>query len=159
MTFNENPYLHLIAFLFPLSVYFLFLGAINRRHRPVMIPGSWDFAILLFAISGFLVVGGPSILLQFHNSSVMKFYQRGTNSPETGAGFYSFWMWMFVAYYLVVAIGSGVFLWLRRAVTVIYNADPLVVERTLGQILDRLGLQWMQLGQRFLISPARKNKS
>ena len=43
-----------VAFLFPLAVYCLVLGLINRRRQPLMVSAGWDFAGLLFAASGFL---------------------------------------------------------------------------------------------------------
>ena len=46
---SENTQLHegaslilFLAFLFPVAIYFLILGAINRRDRPLMVSGAWD---------------------------------------------------------------------------------------------------------------------
>ena len=52
-------------FFFPLAIYLLILALINSRRRPTMISGPWDFALVLLALSGFILVGGPSILAQF----------------------------------------------------------------------------------------------
>ena len=52
----------LVAFLFPLTIYLFVLGLINRRRGPLLVSGPWDFAGVLFAASGFLLVVGPSIL-------------------------------------------------------------------------------------------------
>ena len=41
----------LLAFLSPLAIYLLIIGAINRRRRPLLVSGPWDFAGLLFAAS------------------------------------------------------------------------------------------------------------
>ena len=54
-----------MAFLFPLAVYCLILGLINRRRHPLMVSAAWDFAGLLFAASGFLAFGLPGILNGF----------------------------------------------------------------------------------------------
>src|SRR5262245_39222458 len=52
----------LVAFLFPVTIYLVLLGMLNRHRSPVVVPGPWDFAGVLFAASGFLLVGGPSVL-------------------------------------------------------------------------------------------------
>src|SRR5437764_1032979 len=61
----EEPTLIFVAFLFPLGVYCLILGAVNRRRHPVMMSAAWDFAGLLFAASGFLAFGVPGFLSSF----------------------------------------------------------------------------------------------
>src|SRR4051812_39089865 len=33
----------LLAFLLPLGVYLIVLGALNRRRHPVLVSGTWDF--------------------------------------------------------------------------------------------------------------------
>ena len=52
----------LLAFLLPFSIYLLLLGNLNRRPHPVLVPGTWDFAGVLFAASGFLLVVGPAVI-------------------------------------------------------------------------------------------------
>src|ERR1700758_3195552 len=52
----------LALFFFPIALYCLILGMINRRPHPVMVSGSWDFFGLLLAASGLLLFGGPTVL-------------------------------------------------------------------------------------------------
>src|SRR5205085_9151174 len=52
----------LVAVLFPIAIYLSVLGWINRRARGLLISGPWDFAGILFAASGFLFLGGPTLL-------------------------------------------------------------------------------------------------
>src|SRR5260370_14843850 len=58
----EESSLIFLAFVTPLAVYCLVLSVINRRRHPVIVAGSWDFAGVLFAASGFLLLGGRAIL-------------------------------------------------------------------------------------------------
>ena len=56
------PLIPVLVFLFPLAIYCLIVSLLNRRPRPVMVSGTWDFAGVLFAVSGFLLLGGPVML-------------------------------------------------------------------------------------------------
>ena len=40
-----------LAIPLPLAIYALILHALNRRPHPVVVPGTWDFALVLFASS------------------------------------------------------------------------------------------------------------
>jgi hypothetical protein len=51
-----------IVSLFPLAVYCLILAGINRRDRPLVVRGVWDFAGVLAALSGILLWTGPVLL-------------------------------------------------------------------------------------------------
>ena len=49
--------------LLPLGIYFLFLGWLHLRGRPIAVSGGWDFAVLAGGLAGLAVVG-PLALLQ-----------------------------------------------------------------------------------------------
>ncbi len=51
-----------LVFLVPVAIYCLVLHWINSRNHPVVLPGTWDFAGVLFAASMLLLLGGPAIL-------------------------------------------------------------------------------------------------
>src|SRR5688572_316756 len=60
----------LLAFLVPVGTYCLILATINRRSRPLFVSGLWDAVGLLFATSGFFLVGVPMLLTEFFNRTM-----------------------------------------------------------------------------------------
>jgi len=142
--------IELLAFLPPLAIYLLILGAINRRRRPLMVPGPWDFAGLLFAASGFLLFTGPGALSllndQWRQSLVL-----GDNSSSSPAveGFWLWWLALMVVYFALVVGGAGYFLWRARNQTSIYNADQETVRGALAHIFERLGLRPLRSGDMY----------
>lgn len=146
---------HFLAFLFPLAVYFLILGLINRRRRPMLVPGPWDFGGLLFAASGFLLFGGPAILVALRErwqiTSILS-PRRAAQWPGIDA--FNFWVMLSVLYFAVVVGGSAILLWRRRMQLAIYNIHPGVLDEALAQALDRLGLPWSRSGQQVYIGLA-----
>jgi hypothetical protein len=136
-----------LAFLFPLAIYLLILGAINRRRHPLMVPGPWDFAGLLLAASGFLLVGGPGALSvlneQWRQSLVL-----GDNPTNSSAaeGLWLWWLSLMVAYFALVVGGAGFLLWRARHHTSIYNVDHETIRAALARICERLGLRPLRSG-------------
>jgi hypothetical protein len=141
-----------LAFLFPVAVYFLVLAVLNCRRHPTMIGGAWDFVGALFAVSGFLLVGGPWILTglnaQWRNSLMQG---RAGALTAQSSEWWSFWIMIWTIYFLLVVVGVAVLLWRRRRVTVIYNAEPALIEEALARTLDRLGLEGALVGNRLFI--------
>jgi hypothetical protein len=155
-----------VAFLLPLAVYCLVLGMINRRRRPLAVPGSWDCAALLFAVSGFLAIGLPGLLSGFSEYGREAVLVGPHTAGRDGA---AGWMWeryenlcatLFVAgapvvligYFAVVVAGAGWLLWRRRGQTVIYNIEADVFGEVLVGVLDAAGLAWSLAGTRYRIS-------
>jgi hypothetical protein len=153
-----------VAFLFPLAVYCLILGLINRRRQPLMVSAAWDFAGLIFAASGFLTFGLPGILSGFT--------ERGRSNAllgkPTGPGR---WAWLtdlfeglcstlfnagasniLIAYFVIVVAGCALILWLRRSQTAVYNVHPDVLDEVLAGVLDAAGLTWSRAGRRYFIA-------
>lgn len=130
-----------VAFLLPVAVYLLLLAAINRRPRPVVVSGTWDFIGLLFASSGFLLVGGPAILSSL-SETWRTFWLLGEGHPlrDTLLSNSALWLLLPAAYFVVVLAGCFK-LWGRyRQMTSIYNVEPAAVEGLLAEICDQLGL-------------------
>lgn len=46
----------------PLALYLMWLGALNRRSRPTVVGGPWDFVALVAGLAGFLLFGGAVVL-------------------------------------------------------------------------------------------------
>src|SRR5262249_907240 len=133
-----------------LAIYLLILGAINRRRRPLMVSGPWDFAGLLFAAGGFLLFGGPGALsvLNDHWRDALLFGQTPA-TPESLESLWQWWLLLMIAYFKFGVVGSGVFIWQSRNHTAIYNVDVDTIQTALGRVLERLGLRPARTGNMY----------
>jgi hypothetical protein len=143
-----------LAFLFPVAIYCLILGVINRRDRPLLVSGTWDFVGVLFAASGFLLFVGPSVLAALHESwRYFLLFGRG-GSLGLGDASYYFWVSLWGLYYCLVVGGSAFMLLRRRPTTAIYNVELANLQIALTHVLERLGLSWTRAGNQFFITPS-----
>jgi hypothetical protein len=140
------------ACLFPLALYCLILASWNKRRRPFLLSGPADFAGVLLATTGFLVVIGPLVLWGLYNSS-----RRSGEYPTFAAAWAvlgpASWRWLFawIGYFLLAGIGS---LWLlnRRGTTgVVYNISGPDADRLFPTTLDRMGLAHARRGSELWI--------
>jgi hypothetical protein len=139
-----------VAFIVPLALYLLILSWINRRSRPLMVSGVWDFVGILFASSGFLLLGGPAILGSLSERWRM-FWLLGEWSNNEGlASIGQFSVFLSILYFFVVILGSGVVFWRQRHLTSIYNVDPPAVENALQETCNSLGLAPIRSGNLFV---------
>ena len=111
----------LAVFLFPIGVYCGVLGMINRRLRPLLVNGLWDFVGVLLASSGFLLVVGPAVISGQYRRNLFEFsFSRPTSPRQTcrhlAAG-------RLVAVLPVAPRRRRFLLWLRSRSTVIYNVE------------------------------------
>jgi hypothetical protein len=140
------------ATFFPLGVYCYFLSRINRRLRPLMVYGVWDFAAVLFAVSGLLLFVGPSLLTGFRYEWRELWIKlnypslRGPGPTVTGR-----WLVYWYLYFGVIVVTASLLLWRRRLFTVVYNIKPAALEEALSRTLDSLGILWMRSGPYILI--------
>ncbi len=142
----------LAIFLPPLALYLIVLGWINRRPHPVMTAAVWDFVGVLFALSGFLVFGGPAFLGSLDEQS-RAFWLLGAVEPAKAspAGNWTFWVAVRLLYFAAVAGGAAFVLWKSRRLTSIYNVDSRWIFVALEQAYQRLGLNPLRYGDSFLI--------
>jgi hypothetical protein len=143
----------LIAFLFPLTVYCLILALINGRERPLMVSGPWDFAGVLFALSGFILAGGPAAITVLDHRWRM-FWLTGMPNELRDLGNPS---WIAVlavlsCYFLLIVGGSVLMLTLRRKSASIYNIEHKTFQTTLSEVLVARGLEWTREGRMVWIS-------
>jgi hypothetical protein len=131
--------------LMPVAIYLLYLSHLNSRNPPTLVPGPWDFAAVLLALSGFLLLSGP-LLLTLVNS-VWRYYAFGNwanlkfvSSKEAWAA-----SLIVIGYLIILAAGITFLLRRRRPVTAIYNVDPLGLEGGLVAVLDELGYAWRRV--------------
>jgi hypothetical protein len=144
----------LLVFLVPVAAYCLVLAMVNRRLNPVMVSGPWDTAGLLFAASGCLLFVGPALIAFLYHQSVGDLRVEGRGRVPF-ADLAALWWRIWLVYYVAVIGGAIGLLWLRRGKTIVYNIDPADFERTLGQLMDRLGLEWNRLGNRVFVGTGR----
>jgi hypothetical protein len=133
-----------LALVIPLAVYCLVLSVINRRRHPVIVPGPWDFAGVLFAASGMLILGGPAILTGLYEQWRLSWLLGQTRYLQGIGENWGFWVSLWLLYFAVVAGGSILMLARRRALTSIYNVEPAVLIEVLTETLDRVGLEWQR---------------
>jgi hypothetical protein len=134
-----------VCVVFPLAVYFLVLAQLNRRRHPVMVGGVWDFAGVLFALSGFLLLAGPFIMATF-NQDWRDFWMRSRSSQGLSEQWWYLRLGLWALYFAAIFIGSIVLLRRRSRVTSIYNVDQDTLDQSLSQVLDRLHLKWKRAG-------------
>jgi hypothetical protein len=141
----------LLAFVVPLAVYSLILAYLNRHPHPVMVPGPWDFAGVLLAGSGLLLVGGPAILTSIYEQwrlawllGRIRFFQ------NLGENWY-FWVGLWVGYFVFIVVGASWVLWRQRTKTSIYNVHPDVFMEVFLQACDRLDFDVLCSGHHLVL--------
>jgi hypothetical protein len=134
-----------VCVVFPLAVYFFVLAQLNRRRHPVMVWGVWDFAGILFALSGFLLLGGPFIMATF-NQDWRDFWVRSRSSQGLSEQWWYLRLGLWALYFAAIFMGSLFLLRGRSRVTSIYNVDPDTFDQSLSRILENLHLKWNRTG-------------
>jgi hypothetical protein len=142
-----------VCVLLPLAVYIFILAQLNRRPHPVMVSGAWDFAGVLFALSGFLLLGGPFIMASL-NQDWREFWIRSPLRSLQGLSEEWWYVRLTVwgVYFLAISLGS---IWLLRGrsrTTSIYNVTPEAFDQSLESALDRLQLPWRRTRGRMVIA-------
>jgi hypothetical protein len=138
----------------PIAVYLLLLGALNRGRHPVLVPGTWDFAGVLFAASGFLLGGGPAILSLFNDRwrQTWLLNPSGPDAPNSPGSL--FWLLLFFLYYALVVAAAVWLIRRQRRLTAVYNILPQTVEAVLVEVFDRLGLTPVRSGPLYFFGAA-----
>lgn len=124
--------------LIPLTMYLLWLAHVARGERPRLVSGPWDFAGVLFALSGFAVFGA-GLLLTFVQAN-FRFWMRGNFEALRGAWVQERATWvLLVGFYLLVLLGwAGLVLTARRRTLVAYNVEPVALEAALVEVFEQL---------------------
>jgi hypothetical protein len=147
----KGPRLILLAFFFPLAVYLLVLGFLNRQRHPLLVSGIWDGIGLIFGVSGFLLFAGPAVLSALSERWRLFWLLGKGDVPLAGPdGAWQFWIFLSILYFALIVGGAAFYFWRQRRLTAIYNADAEQIERALADVCDRLGVQPMRSGGLFL---------
>jgi hypothetical protein len=145
-----------LAIFFPLGIYCLLIARLNRRPHAVLVAGSMDFAGLLLAVSGLLFFIGPGLLMGFNYNSRDLWLQIHFRSLRGSRDHWWFiWVFLWYFYFAFIICWSSFLLWTRRRVTSVYNVAPAMFVQTIGQVLDRLGLDWARANNQIYIGYRR----
>jgi hypothetical protein len=144
-----------LLFIFPLGIYCLILGVLNRRDRPLLVSGPWDFAGVLFAASGFLLFVGPAVLSSLHERwrYYWMFGDTSTGEEMNSLAHYS-WLAAWYLYYVIVVGGAAFLLRQRRCLTAIYNITFTDLEIAFARVFERLDIGWTRQGNHYLLKAA-----
>jgi hypothetical protein len=125
--------------LAPLALYFLWLAVLNKKRRPTVVPGGWDFAALCGGLSGFILFGGGLVLALLQSNA--RYIFRVNFEALRAAWGQEQLAWLAVAGgYLFVVVGGGLLtLTIRRRSVVVYNVEPAAFETAVGEVFDHLG--------------------
>ncbi len=140
-----------MVFFLPLSLYFFYLSALNRAPRPKLVSGVWDTVGVLAALSGFLLIGGPSILSGLYEQWRMSWLLGSFQRLNEIRGTWSEWILLYAAYFVAVIVLTIWLVFEGRKRTSIYNIDGQVFEEILRRTLDECGLLWKRLGPHKLL--------
>jgi len=145
----------LILFL-PVAVYLIWVGSINRQSKPLIVEGTWDFAAMLFAASGLIFFGIPSIISSL-NETWRRYWLTGEGPMPFASleGSRTFWIFLWLFYLVMVVVLAAVLLKRRRNMYVIYNVDPGLVEHSLTKALDIPGMQINRVGNFFTLKDSQ----
>jgi hypothetical protein len=141
-----------LSFIFPLGIYCLILGVLNRRDRPLLVSGPWDFAGVLFGASGLLLFVVPfGVLPTLHE--MWQYYWLFGQTRDLS---YNLWLAVWYLYYGIVVSGAAYLLWRRRCQTAIYNVELSSLEVALARVLERLDMNWTREDNHFFFRPDGK---
>lgn len=125
--------------LAPLALYILWLAVLNKKRRPTVVSGGWDFAALCGGLSGFVLFGG-GLVLTLLQSNVRYIFRGNIEALKAAWGQEQLaWMAVVVAYLLVVVGGGWLTLTLRRRSLVVYNVEPDAFEAAIAEVFDHMG--------------------
>ncbi len=113
-----------VVCLVPLAIYLLILSWFNQRDRVTVLSGTWDGALLVFGLSGFLIVAGPVFLL-VADSSFREIVYYGSTAKARSAGLNPGQASLLSIGWLALVGGLvAMFLKKRRRRTALYNVVP-----------------------------------
>ncbi len=125
--------------LAPLALYLLWLAVLNKKRRPTVVPGGWDFVALCGGLSGFVLFGGGLVLSLLQSN--VRYVFRGNVEALRAAWGQEQLAWLAVAGgYLFLVVGGGLLtLTLRRRSLVVYNVEPGAFEGAVAEVFDHMG--------------------
>lgn len=126
--------------LAPVSFYLCWLAGVNRRDKPTVVGGSWDFTAVFGGLSGFLLAGGV-LLLSLASGDGRLF--TGGNVDRLKSVFeqqWLTWLLLLVGYAGLVGAAAAAGASGRRHWLSVYNLDADTAGRVIDSALERSGL-------------------
>ena len=119
----------------------------------MLTAGTWDFVGVLFAASGFLLIGGPAFLSSLDEKSRLFWLMGEAETAKSSSGDnWTFWIAARLIYFTVVAGVAAIVLWRGRRLTSVYNIDSQGMITALEGTFHSLGLAAVRTGDLFLLS-------
>jgi hypothetical protein len=148
---NEDLSLIFMVFFLPLSIYLFCLASINRASRAKVVSGVWDIVGLIAALSGFLLIGGPSILSGLYEQWRISWLLGNFQRLNEIRGTWNDWIILYAAYFFGV-ICLAIWLILKaRSKTSVYNVAEPELEIALRRALDDCAIVWKLESSRKLV--------
>ena len=122
--------------LMPLTFYLCWLASVNKKSHPTVVSGRWDFAMVLAALSGFILVGGALLLTLVQSDT--RFFMRGNFEQLREGWEQSSAAWLLVALgYLLLVIGTAALTLTNRTRWLsVCNVDATIAERAIERALE-----------------------
>lgn len=139
-----------IACLAPLSLYLAWVSAMNRRDRPTVVDGGWDFASLVLGLSGVLVFGGALLVATLQSNALLLFRGNWKQVNEALASERMIWAITAGGYLLLVAAFAGIGILSRSKSLAVYNIDRLRAETGISEAIESIGLTAKRSGTLWL---------
>jgi hypothetical protein len=132
--------------LAPLALYLSWLASINRRPRPTVVVGGWDFAWLLGGLSGFLIFGGGLLVAGLQSN--VRYATRGNWQQVRDALDREAITWAAIAvgYLLVVGGLSALVIASRLRTLTVFNIDRPEAEAAIDAALAEAGVSANRFG-------------
>lgn len=135
-----------IACLTPLTLYLFWLSAVNRRDRPTVISGVWDFVGLLAGLSGFILSGSGLFLAAVVARSRLWGGHTFEELRDSWGRERLTWAIALAVYLAAFALLVGLSLAARRRTLVAYNTDLSTAEAAVAAVLEEVGIPVKRFG-------------
>jgi hypothetical protein len=132
--------------LAPLALYLSWLGSVNRRPRPTVVGGGWDFAWLLAGLSGFLLFGGGLLVAAVQSSVRYAFRGNWQRLQEVWGQEGPVWGVVALSYLLFVGGLAALVIASRLRTLSVYNIDRPSVESAIETALAEAGVPASRFG-------------
>jgi hypothetical protein len=135
-----------IACLTPFTLYLIWLGYVNKRDRPTVVSGVWDFVALLLGLSGFGVAAGVVVLsatmglLRQFNAANFRDLSKSWGADHTT------WLVLFAGGVMMAVALIGSALVRRRNTLSVYTVSLPALEDAVSDTLAGLGLTAKRFG-------------
>lgn len=130
----------------PVAFYLCWLATVNRRERPTVVNGAWDFAGVLAALSGFLIIGGILLLGIVQNDP--RLFTRGNFQQLQGVfeRQWLYWLTVFAGYTGIIGLMAVSGIRRRAKWLSVYNVDADTAEDAIEQALKQAALPATRYG-------------